>query len=293
MENKWLVSVIIPTYNQNELFRRAVKSVLSQSYKNLEIIIVDDNVNYKLKEDNKNFVAEQKDDRIKYFSNEKNLGSAKSRNRGIFLSGGDYITFLDDDDYYDELKIEKQLRYMAENNFDVTLGDLILFNENGKEIDRRERNYFESGEPILNIHLKYHLTGTDTMMFKSDFIKKINGFDNNDLGDEFYLMLKAIERGAMVGHVSNCISYATVHNNTGLSGYINKIKTEKEIFNLKKRYFNSLSSSDVRFIKMRHHAVNAVAYKKGKKFFRCFISVLKSFFYSPSGFIRLYKGENR
>ena len=97
-----LVSVIVPTYNRAEFIMESVGSVLNQTYKNLEIIIVDD-----ASPDNTAEVIQAiDDDRVRYVCNEKNSGPAVSRNHGIDVATGDYLCFLDDDDNYLPHKIE-------------------------------------------------------------------------------------------------------------------------------------------------------------------------------------------
>lgn len=103
--SKPLVSVVISTYNYAEYLPTAVESVLNQTYKNLEIIIVNDGST-----DNTDEVIAPylKDERIKYIKQE-NVGQASAKNCGIRNSSGDYIAFLDADDYWREDKIEKQI----------------------------------------------------------------------------------------------------------------------------------------------------------------------------------------
>src|SRR5690606_27763972 len=99
-----LVTVYIPTYNRVELLKRAVDSVRNQTYKNLEIIIVDDCS----KDSTHEYLAEisKKDSRIKYFIKEKNSGACVSRNIAIKNAKGDFITGLDDDDYFTLDRVE-------------------------------------------------------------------------------------------------------------------------------------------------------------------------------------------
>lgn len=292
-ERDFMVSIILPTYRQKELMKKAVNSVLSQSYRNIELIIVDDNYDSFLKSENEEFFNNLKDKRVVYVQNERNLGSARSRNKGINIAKGDYITFLDDDDLYSYEKVERQLKFMLDNQLDVSVCNMILTNERGKIIDARRRKYFSNNEPLIVKHLKYHITGTDTMMFRTSFLKTIGGFVEKDLGDEFLLMLKAIEFNGKIGHIDFDGAIATVHSNSGLSSFGKKIITEKDMMRVKSNYFSQLSKKDIRFIKMRHYAVLAIAYKKGKKSFGCIVNLIKAFFTSPSGFVKLYSGDCR
>ncbi|MEY4572555.1 MAG: hypothetical protein RLZ10_1797 [Bacteroidota bacterium] len=90
-----LVSIIIPFYNKHETIRRATDSILSQSYSNWELFIIDDCSDITL--DLESF---QMDHRIKVFNNQQNIGAALTRQRGMELSNGEFVTFLDADDWW-------------------------------------------------------------------------------------------------------------------------------------------------------------------------------------------------
>ena len=288
-----LVSIVMPTYKQCELMHKAVESVLAQSYSNIELLVIDDNKDESYKKENSEYFANLNDSRVVYSQNEVNMGSARSRNRGISLAKGNYITFLDDDDYYSSEKIEKQVTQMYNENADASVCNLILFNEDGKIIDKRCRRYLKKKEPLLTSHLKYHITGTDTMMFKAELIREVGGFDEEDLGDEFYLMYKIIQKSQRFIHIDYDGAFAIVHNQAGLSSGDNKIKAEEMLMEFKRKHFSSLRSKDVRYIKMRHNSVLAVAYKKNKNYKKMLKCLFKAFFISPVGMIKLYIGTDR
>jgi len=111
-QNSYLVSVIIPTYNRAEELKRAMKSVLNQTYRNLELIIIDDGSI----DDTENTVQFFSDDRIKYLRNDENMGVAHSRNRGLAIARGNYVSFLDSDDEWLEDKLDVQLEKATEFN---------------------------------------------------------------------------------------------------------------------------------------------------------------------------------
>lgn len=93
------VSVIIPTYGRPDNLKRAIDSVIEQTYKNIEIIVIDDNgINSKKGHETSTLVRHYP--HIIYIKLEKNSGGGMARNKGIERASGDYITFLDDDDYY-------------------------------------------------------------------------------------------------------------------------------------------------------------------------------------------------
>ncbi len=109
-----MVSVVITTYKrEDELLRRSIESVLNQTHRNLELIVVDDN--------EKDDIYQRKSEKIvqsykgiKYIQNGHNMGAQYSRNIGILNSLGEYLAFLDDDDEWDPLKLEKQLEKFTE-----------------------------------------------------------------------------------------------------------------------------------------------------------------------------------
>jgi len=110
-----LVTVIIPTYKRAVLVQRAIESVLRQTYRNIEILVVDD----ESPDDTASVVKAIPDSRIKYIRHEKNKGLPAVRNTGIRAARGELIAFLDDDDEWRDDKLEKQLP--ALNNYDVVV----------------------------------------------------------------------------------------------------------------------------------------------------------------------------
>lgn len=292
-KNEVLVSVIVPTFRRTKLLHKAIDSLISQTYKNIEIIVIDDNADENLKTENEKYFENLRDERIIYIQNSKNIGSAKSRNKGLNIAKGEYVTFLDDDDYYSPDKIEIQLNETIKNGYKVSICNLILVDGDGNVIDKRKRRYFKNGEPLLTMHLKYHLTGTGSFMAETGFARKIGGFCDSDLGDDFIFMLNAIENTDKIGHADTDGVFCEIHNLAGLSAYPNKLKIESTVMSVKSVYFDRLKKKDIRFIRMRHFAVLAVTYKKGKKYFKCFVNGIKSFAYSPVGFFKLYFGKCR
>lgn len=291
---KPLVSVVIATYRREDSLKKAIESIVNQTYKEYEIILVDDNAN---EEWNKkvavivnDFQKKFPDINIQYIVNESNLGSAKTRNIGIVKSQGNYVTFLDDDDLYLPNKIERQITFMENGNYDYSITDLNLYNENDKLIDKRVRNYIKDIAPdsLLGYHLKYHLTGTDAMMFRKEYLVNIGGFAPIDIGDEFYLMQRAINGNGKFGYLPQSDIKAYIHTGCGgLSSGEGKIKGENDLYEYKKKYFNNLSAQDIRYIKMRHYAVLAFAYLRMKKFGSAIKNGGLSFFAAPVYFCKL------
>jgi glycosyltransferase involved in cell wall biosynthesis len=178
-----LVSVIIPTYNREKFLQEAVNSVLNQTYKNLEIIIVDDGST-----DNTRAVVENylKDKRVKYFF-QKNKGHSVARNTGIINATGKYIMFLDDDDYYFPYSVDKLLTFIKKQPESVKMiyGDAIYFNGQSKNYNKEPKCL---PKPALYFQL---LTGNifttpGEIIAETKAIKDIGMFDENYVKAEDY-----------------------------------------------------------------------------------------------------------
>lgn len=289
-----MVSVVIPTFEQTTLFEKAVNSVVNQSYDNIEIIIVDDNKT----EDYSQYVVEflrgldgLPGRKIVYIKNEINSGSVFSRNAGIDIASGQFITFLDDDDVYKKDKIKKQLSSMLDSNAGYSVCNLALTNDH-KNYRYRHRKFLNYDESLLTKHRKYHIGGTSTFMFSGEFLKKIDGFSHSDHGDEYYLMEKAIKNSPHFVHVNIVGVVALTDNTKGLSSWKNKIKTENILFAYKMNNIEGLSKKDIRYIKMRHHASKGLAYYNGKRYSLFIKEAVIAVFYDPIGLINLLNNKD-
>lgn len=107
-----LISVLMPVYNTKEEFlREAIESILNQTYQDFELIVLDDGSDNDISE----IVGSYKDERIKFYKNEVNLGIGKTRNKLLELATGEYIAFQDSDDISLPTRLEKQVRFLDEN----------------------------------------------------------------------------------------------------------------------------------------------------------------------------------
>lgn len=285
MKQNELVTVIIPTFKRSEFLERAINSVLMQTYNNIQVIVVDDN-NEKstYREDTAKIMEKFRDDcRVIYLKNKSNLGGALARNEGIKKADGDYITFLDDDDIYLPNKIENQLRYMLENHKEMSFTDIKIMNENNKLIGFKSHKYVKrfTSSDLLAYHLMYHLTPTNTYMYKKDTLLKVGGFEKVRIGQEFMLMLKTIESNVSIGYLpeANVIQYA--HHENRISCGENKIKGEDELYKFKCSYFKDLSKKQRKYIQFRHYAVKARAYLEKKDYKMFMIFIFKALVCSP------------
>ena len=294
-----LVTIVVATYRRINSLQKAIDSLLSQTYKNIEIIVVDDNADDYWNGEVQNVIDLYKDEeKIKYIKNELNLGSANTRNVGINNSNGEYITFLDDDDIYLPKKVENQVLEMIKFNSDYSITDLNLYYENDDKniIEHRTRPFLKNGDlsNLLRNHIMYHMTGTDTMMFKKSYLNKIGGFDPIDVGDEYYLMHKAILENGKFLYIPKCYIKAFVHKGEGgLSSGEGKILGENKLYLFKKKYFGILTRKEIKYVRMRHYAVLSFAYLRINKYGLFILNSFKSFISYPSQCLHLFIDRTR
>jgi len=164
-----LVSIIIPTYNRSQYLKRAINSVLNQTYDNIELIIVDDNSN----DDTMFIIKNFKDKRIRYIKNLRNMGSSFSRNEGLAISKGEYINFLDDDDILLPRKIQLQINRFQEsddNRLGVVTCDVEYKRFGINEIKKNRKK----GCIYKDLLKSYCVYGTESMLIKRKYIIKFD-----------------------------------------------------------------------------------------------------------------------
>jgi glycosyltransferase involved in cell wall biosynthesis len=184
-----LVSIISPCYNSSKFISHAIESVLEQTYKNWELIIVDDGSTDNSIEIIKKY--EHMDKRIKLIEFGKNSGPALARNRAINEAKGRYIAFLDSDDIWLPQKLEKQIAFMIENNIALTYSSYYLIDKNGNNrgvfITKKSATYNEL--------LKTCFIGNLTAIYDADIIGKY--FLENIGHGDYTLWLKILKKIAI------------------------------------------------------------------------------------------------
>jgi|LakMenEpi03Aug12_release.lakeMendotaPanAssembly.Ray.scaffolds.fasta_scaffold304744_2 glycosyltransferase involved in cell wall biosynthesis len=203
-----LVSVIIPCYKDSKTLCRAINSVIAQSYKPIEIIVIND-CSPETKIIEKHL---KKYPRIKYFCNKENLGLAASRNKGIQIAKGEIVAFLDADDEYHPDKIKIQLEYLKENT--AVTCEVLNILPSGKSYSKLgpDRSIIKPRE----IMFSNKLNGAG-LLCKKKMILGIGGFNPNLKSCEDYdLWLRLLSSGANVNVVSKPL-YLYYFNSEGLS----------------------------------------------------------------------------
>lgn len=213
MEDKGLVSIIMPSYNSEKYIKDSIESVLSQSYNNWELIIIDDCSN----DNTVNVIKSFNDKRIKLFINEKNSGAAISRNRALRESNGKWISFLDSDDVWMPNKLEEQLNFMVENNYSFSFTDYRIC-KNGQF-----EKCIRTGPNKVNYRkIKrycYFFTSTVIYDFSIVGLIQIGGIKKNN---DYAMWLKAL-KNVDAFRFPKCLSIYNKHTNSISSGKKSKL----------------------------------------------------------------------
>lgn len=191
-----LVSVVIPIYNVQNYLRKCLNSILSQTYKNTEIILVDDGST-----DDSGTICdkyEKYDSRI-IVVHKKNGGLSDARNVGIDIASGKYITFIDSDDYVSENYIEELYKMLIENNADISSVCLHYVNEIGRSLSRtytkKDIILLSTKEALKQMMYQTLITNSAcTKLYKIDLFKEIRypvGELFEDIAVTYKLFMKA------------------------------------------------------------------------------------------------------
>lgn len=194
-----LISIIMPTYNREHTICRAIDSVLCQTYGEWELIIVDD----ASADSTKEVVDEYEDDRIIYYRNDGNKGPCASRNIGINLAKGDYITFLDSDCAYKEDKLEKQLEEVGKG-YNAVYCPIEYYKGNECTIIPQKDEEYE-GNDLLNALKVKNIVDTSAIFVERDFVKKIGMFDEEFPALEDYELAIRMAKNGVVGIVKELL----------------------------------------------------------------------------------------
>ena len=228
-----LVSIIIPTYKRATMLRRAIGSALDQTYSNIEVLVVSDN------EPDDEFTAQAretvesfKDLPVRLITQEKHINGAVARNVGIKASKGEFISFLDDDDYYEKDKIEKQVALLS--TLDESWGGVCCrykVYKKGKLVEVMP--LFKSGKVYKEVIMRLIKTQTNCLLLRREALF------NTGLFDESLLRHQDVQLLARFTYNYKLMCQDEFLNNLDQDDNMNRAKPEK-VMELKRAFFNSV-----------------------------------------------------
>ena len=177
------ISVLMSVYNAEKFLREAIDSILNQTFKDFEFIIINDDST----DSSKKIILSYKDQRIRYFENDKNLGVAVTLNKGLKLARAKLIARMDADDISFPNRFEKQYKKIQKDKKIAVLASVYdVVDESGKFLYTEK--YAKSPEEIYYTLQFYNCFGHSTVMFRKHIILDIfNGYDKNHESEDYNL----------------------------------------------------------------------------------------------------------
>lgn len=251
-----LVTVYIPTYNRINLLKRAINSVLAQTYCNYEIIVVDDNSNDGTQEYLKEIALENK--KIRYFLKKENSGACVSRNIAISNAKGEFITGLDDDDYFDKNRIiyfvNTWMELEGELDFSGLYSDYYIISSKSIRISNTKEKVELKDLKVSNCIGNQVFTKTEILIKAELFDEKIPAWQDYEFWfrvvRDFGVMIKCSNTTYYMDESHNNIRISTSSKGKILDAY--KIFVKKHILFFSKRerkilYLNCLNYQQINF----------------------------------------------
>ncbi len=199
-----MISVIMSTYKEDErLLRESIESILNQTYRDFEYIII---LDYPDNDVHKSVIEEYalKDDRIHFYINEKNMGLTDSLNRGLSLCHGEYIARMDADDISLPDRLERQMKYLEKNHYDLIGGITEMINENGSLLYSIKR--VPTDPKKINKALRYsQCIAHPTWLGRKEVFEKNAGYRHMPLCEDYDFTLRAVLNGFVVSNLNEAV----------------------------------------------------------------------------------------
>ena len=249
-----LVSIVLPTYNRGEMLKKTISSIISQTYTNWELIIVDDASN----DNTAGIVKGMDDSRICYVKNEKNCGSNYSRNRGAELANGEFLAFIDSDNEWMPEKLEKQI-----NCFEVQ-GELelvfckVLVNEGGFE--KIVPN--EQIEDLKEIMVRKNIVDTSATLMRKAAFEKVGKFDERisrlQDWDLFFRFIVVNECPTL--YIDECLDINYIQEDSISKNNWKLFDSMIYFMNKYEKWYSSMSAVKKHIVMMLHESMNEEEY---------------------------------
>lgn len=235
------VSIILPYYKKKKFIENTINSILTQTYKNFEIIIIYDDEDKSELELIKSI--SNSDERIKLIINNNNLGAGYSRNIGINSALGNYISFLDADDLWKSDKLSKQIKFMKDNDYYITHTSYEIVDNNNKLISLRKAKNFQNYQELL----PSCDIGLSTVIVKKKIFLNGVKFPNLKTKEDFVVWLEILKRGYKIYSLDEYLVSWVKSKNSLSSSSFQKLKDSFTLYNYFMK-FNFIKSIYYTFI---------------------------------------------
>lgn len=262
---KKLVSCIIPTYKRNCTLPRAIESVLNQTYKDIEILVVDDNEpGDEFFQNNIKILLDYKDTgRVKHIQQAHHTNGAVARNLGIQNANGDYIAFLDDDDEWLPSKIEKQVSFL-DGHPDVG-GVSCLYHELSNDVIVHSCSSYSGDNIHKKIFQREVAVFTSTILVKKDNLIKSGVFNPQLKRHQDLQLLLDFTLNNKLEVLCEYLVKLHIDSDINRPSYERLLNIKKDFFEATSRHLDVYSKKEQRLIKSAHEFELAFAALKEKK----------------------------
>ncbi len=251
MNKKSKVSVIIPAYNADRFVKEAVASALAQTYKKIEVIVIDDGST-----DNTRAILQPylETDKIKYI-HQSNKGLAAARNTGIKNSSGEYIALLDADDIFLPLKIEKQIDYFEKHpECDICYCDLYHFWDDEPEKLFKLNYRYYSGDEVLPNLLKKDFIAPLTMVIRKSVFEKFGGFDENfRRSEDLEFLFRVLSAGVKICFLNDILAKLRLRRTDNLQSFQSQPEVKRTVLATLERLESRLSQEEIKKLQMEKY----------------------------------------
>lgn len=261
------VSVLMSTYKEPENYlRQAIESILNQTFKDFEFIIILDNPENEL---HKKIIREYQnnDARIKFYINEKNIGLTASLNKAIKESNGSYFCRMDADDISRKDRIENELSYLIENNYDLIGGITRIIDENNQTIYSITK--IPSNPKKIKRIIRYNqCLAHPTWMGKREVFINLDGYRNVPYCEDYDFTLRAIMKGYRVSNI-NCevLSYRMTASSISRNNLLRQFLSSKYITTAYKKGMEANLNNINIYIENNYSKTKEIKYVKANKIF--------------------------
>jgi len=224
-------SIVMTYYKKSQFINKSINSLINQSEKDFEIIIIDDEVSKESENILKNIL--KLDKRISLETNDKNMGAGAARNKAINLSKGNYIAFCDCDDLWDKAKLETQIKFMENLNLEFSYTSYRIIDHLDNEIGFRKAKNSSNFEELLNSCD----IGLSTVIVKKKIFENQNyKFANTKTKEDYILWLLMAKNGVQMHGIDICLGSWRKTKNSLSSSIIQKLQDGYKVYNTYLKY---------------------------------------------------------
>ena len=218
--NRPEISVLLPVYNGDKFLNISIESILNQTFKNFEFIIINDGSN----DESLKIIESYNDKRIKFLHDPENKGITFALNKGLQIAKGKYIARQDQDDISLPERFILQLEYIRENNIDLVDTNLTFIDENDQYVQDYGKRYFTPDETLS--HLFFYEMNHSSIMCKSSLFKKYNIRYRKRPTEDYDLFIRLAKAGMKAGRIDKNLIKQRKHANSMCGSNWNSIKKD-------------------------------------------------------------------